>query len=37
MLWEHANGIDGGNYGLAEGIAFIGSKGTIVVTGLDGK
>ena len=31
MLWEHANGIDGGNYGLAEGIAFIGSKGTIVV------
>ena len=37
MLWEHANGIDGGNYGLAEGIAFIGSKGTIVVnrTGLE--
>ena len=31
MLWEHANGIDGGNYGLDEGIAFIGSKGTIVV------
>ena len=31
MLWEHANGIDGGNYGLSEGIAFIGSKGTIVV------
>ena len=31
LLWEHANGIDGGNYDLSEGIAFIGSKGTIVV------
>ncbi len=31
MLWEHANGIDGGNYGLDEGIAFIGNKGTLVV------
>ena len=31
MLWEHANGIDSGNYGLSEGIAFIGNKGTLVV------
>ena len=31
LLWEHANGIDGGNYGLSEGIAFIGSHGTLVV------
>ena len=31
ILWEHSNGIDGGNYGLEEGIAFIGSKGTIIV------
>ena len=31
ILWEHSIGIDGGNYGLDEGIAFIGSKGTIVV------
>lgn len=31
MLWEHANGIDGGNYGMSEGIAFIGSHGTLVV------
>ena len=31
MLWEHANGIDGGNYGRDEGIAFIGNKGTLVV------
>ena len=26
MLWEHATGIDGGNYGRTEGIAFIGNK-----------
>ena len=31
LLWEHANGIDGGNYDLSEGIAFIGSNGTLVV------
>ncbi|MEM1136026.1 MAG: Gfo/Idh/MocA family oxidoreductase [Bacteroidota bacterium] len=31
MLWEHATGIDGGNYGKAEGIAFIGNNGTLVV------
>ncbi|MDW7693511.1 Gfo/Idh/MocA family oxidoreductase [Flammeovirgaceae bacterium SG7u.111] len=31
MLWEHAVGIDGGNYGYTEGIAFIGNKGTLVV------
>ena len=31
MLWEHANGIDGGNYGRDEGIAFIGNKATLVV------
>jgi len=31
ILWEHFSGIDGGNYGLDEGIAFIGSKGTIIV------
>ncbi len=31
MLWEHATGIDGGNYGRSEGIAFIGNKGTLVV------
>ncbi len=31
MLWEHATGIDGGNYGRTEGIAFIGNKGTLVV------
>ena len=31
MLWEHAVGIDGGNYGRTEGIAFIGNKGTLVV------
>ncbi len=31
MLWEHANGIDNGNYGKSEGIAFIGSQGTLVV------
>ena len=31
MLWEHATGIDGGNYGRTEGIAFIGNRGTLVV------
>ena len=31
MLWEHATGIDGGNYGLTEGIAFIGNNGTLVL------
>lgn len=31
MLWEHATGIDGGNYGKTEGIAFIGNNGTLVV------
>jgi len=31
MLWEHATGINGGNYGRTEGIAFIGNNGTLVV------
>lgn len=31
MLWEHATGIDNGNYGKTEGIAFIGNNGTLVV------
>lgn len=31
MLWEHATGIDNGNYGRTEGIAFIGNNGTMVV------
>lgn len=31
LLWEHATGINGGNYGRTEGIAFIGNKGTLVV------
>lgn len=31
MLWEHATGINGGNYGKTEGIAFIGNNGTLVV------
>ncbi len=30
MLWEHATGIDNGNYGRTEGIAFIGNAGTLV-------
>jgi len=30
MLWEHATGIDGGNYGRTEGIAFVGNNGTLV-------
>jgi predicted dehydrogenase len=31
MLWEHATGIDLGNYKRREGIAFIGNYGTLVV------
>lgn len=31
MLWEQATGIDGGNYGYTEGIAFIGNNATLVV------
>jgi predicted dehydrogenase len=31
MLWEHATGIDLGNYGKTEGIAFIGNNGTLVL------
>ncbi len=31
LLWEHAVGIDGGNYGRYEGIAFIGNNATLVV------
>lgn len=31
MLWEHGTGIDNGNYGRTEGIAFIGNNATLVV------
>ena len=31
MLWEHATGIDNGNYGKTEGIAFIGNLATLVL------
>lgn len=31
ILWEHATGIDGGNYGRNHGIAFIGNEGTLVL------
>ena len=31
ILWEHATGINGGNYGRDHGIAFIGNKGTLVL------
>ncbi len=31
ILWEHATGIDGGNYGRNHGIAFIGNLGTLVL------
>ena len=31
MLWEHATGINEGNYGKTEGIAFIGNNGTLVL------
>ncbi|MBD0375007.1 MAG: Gfo/Idh/MocA family oxidoreductase [Flavisolibacter sp.] len=30
-LWEHAMGINGGNYGRDHGIAYIGNNGTLVV------
>ena len=31
ILWEHATGISGGNYGRDHGIAFIGNNGTLVL------
>ncbi len=31
ILWEHATGIDGGNYNRNHGIAFIGNNGTLVL------
>src|SRR5699024_5801627 len=31
LLWEHATGINQGNYGRTEGIAFVGNNGTLVV------
>ena len=31
LLWEHATGIDGGNYGRNHGIAFVGNNGTLVL------
>jgi predicted dehydrogenase len=31
MLWEHGTGINNGNYGRTEGIAFIGNLGTVVL------
>lgn len=31
LLWEHATGIDNGNYGKDHGIAFIGNNGTLVL------
>jgi predicted dehydrogenase len=31
LLWEHATGIDGGNYGRNHGVAFIGNNGTLVL------
>lgn len=31
MLWEHAQAIDGGNYGRTHGIAYIGNNGTLVL------
>lgn len=31
VLWEHAMGINGGNYGRDHGIAYIGNKGTLVL------
>lgn len=31
MLWEHATGINNGNYDRTEGIAFIGNRGTVVL------
>ena len=32
MTWEHATGIDLGNYKKGEGISFIGNNGTLLVT-----
>lgn len=37
MLWEHATGIDGGNYGTTEGIAFIGTMPLWWSTGEGGR
>jgi predicted dehydrogenase len=31
LLWEHAQAIDGGNYGRNHGIAYIGNNGTLVL------
>ena len=31
MIWEHANGINGGPYGRDHGVGFIGNNGTLVV------
>ena len=31
IIWEHANGINGGPYGRDHGIGFIGNNGTLVV------
>ena len=31
LLWEHATGIDGGNFGRNHGIAFVGNNGTLVL------
>ncbi|WP_031428717.1 Gfo/Idh/MocA family protein [Flavimarina sp. Hel_I_48] len=31
ILWEHATGIDNGNYGRDHGISFIGNNGTLVL------
>ena len=31
ILWEHATGINGGNYGRDHGIAFVGNNGTLVL------
>ncbi len=31
MIWEHANGVDGGPYGRNHGVGFIGNLGTLVV------
>ncbi|MEG3658246.1 Gfo/Idh/MocA family oxidoreductase [Arenibacter palladensis] len=31
ILWEHATGIDNGNYGRNHGISFIGNNGTLVL------
>ena len=31
LIWEHANGIDGGPYQRDHGVAFIGNNGTLVV------